>query len=270
MGETILKLSVIQPKVYRETHEERNLTRAADYVKQAAAKEANIIAFPECYPGPYSGPITFDPRESISKLAEDVGAYIGFGGPVKEKNKFYDSYFFASPTGEIIGEYRKTIISLCDEYLFGKKFTAGKTYDVIKTDLCNIGVSMCWEAFFPEPARVLALKGADLIVYPTGNLLYDYRENWKTVLWARAIENVVYVAQTQSVFKNEKGFSFIMSPERILGHNFKEGILSATLDLKLLNRLRKEKELPNQPVKRYKTMPGLLQFIDKCPASYKL
>jgi len=141
---------------------------------------------------------------------------------------------------------------------------------VMKTKLCNIGISMCWEAFFPEPARVLALKGADLIIYPTGNLLYDYRENWKTVLWARAIENVVYVAQTQSLFKNEKGFSWIMSPERILGHNFKEGILSATLDMKLLKKLRGEKEMPCQEFARYRTMPGLLQFIDRCPARYEL
>lgn len=261
---------MVQPKAYKGENERKNLERATIYLKKAAKEKADVVTFPECYPGPFLGPLDFDPKESMSKLAEEFGVYIGFGATVEKKGKFFDSYFLVSPVGKILGGYQKTIISPVDKDLFGRKFTRGKTYDVFKTKIGNIGFSMCWEAYFPEVARALALKGADLIFYPTGNPQYDFRETWKVMLWARSIENLVYVASSANIYNHGKGFAYIMSPDGVVLESFKEGVFIADLDIGKLKKLRSEIEELGHPNSYYKTMPGLLQFVDQLPASYKV
>ena len=103
---------------------------------------------------------------------------------------------------------------------------------------------ICWEACFPELTRLLALKGAGLVLYPTGNVqsdeVYDYRSTWRHLLWARAIENFLYVGCSQNVFGDEPGFSYVFSPEEKLGENLSEGILTAELDMDRIRRLRRD------------------------------
>jgi len=263
-----MRLSIVQPRAYKGENERKNLEMAASYVEKAAKEKAEVVTFPECYPGPFLGPLNFDPKEGMSKLAEEFGVYIGFGAAVEVKGKFFDSYFLVSPEGKVLGDYQKTIISSVDKDLFGKEFTRGRKYDVFKTKVGNIGFSMCWEAYFPEIARALALRGADLIFYPTGNPQYDFRETWKIMLWARSIENLAYVASSANIYKDERGFAYIMSPERIILENFKVGVFTADLDVNKLKKLRSEIEELGHPNSYYKTMPGLLQFSKLWPASY--
>jgi len=90
------------------------------------------------------------------------------------------------------------------------------------------------------------------------------------MLWSRAIENIVYVASSANIYQGTRGFAYIMSPEKILVENFREGVFTADLDIDKLNKLRKEIEELGHPNEYYKTMPGLLQFMNQCPGSYDL
>lgn len=258
-----VRLAAIQPKSYRGGEEKKNIEKAIKYAEEAVKRGAQLISFPECYPGPYSGPIDFSSVEPMTKTAEDLGVYIAFGGACLVKNKIYDTTTLASPKGEVIGDYSKMAIAPVDNYLSGgKDFTPGKKLEVYNTDIGKIGISICWEAWFPEFSRILALKGADIILYPTGNVLYGYRKPWKVVLWTRAVENIVYVACSQNLFGSEEGFSHIIGPEGAIGENLKEGILLADLDLDRLVKIRKESIIPRKAKETYKTIPGLLKYVE--------
>jgi len=258
-----IRLAAVQPKAYRFGEEKKNLEKAVKYAEQAAKKGAQLISFPECYPGPYSGPTDFSPVEAMTKAAEDLGVYILFGWANLVKNKIYDTMALASPKGEVIGDYSKIAIAPVDNYLSGgKDFTPGDKVEVYNTDIGKIGISICWEVWFPEFSRILALKGADIILFPTGNVLYGYRRPWKSVLWTRAVENLVYVACSQNLFGNEEGFSHIIGPEEIMLENLKEGSLLADFDLDRLVKLRKNTIIPGKMKETYQTIPGLLQFVE--------
>lgn len=252
----------MQPKSYKGIEERKNLNKAVEFIKKASKKEAQIISFSECYPGSYSGPMDFSPVKVLAKLAEDVGSYVLFGSLVSENGKIYDRYFLASPTGEIVGKYDKVIISPGDKFLSGgKEYSSGEGFKVFKTDLCNIGILICFEVWFPEPSRIVAQKGADVIFFPIGNVLYDFRPAWKTLLWARAIENLVYIPCSQNIYGDEGGFSFIISPEKILAENSNEGILVADIDLGRLHKLRSETVRIGLPKGTY-IVPGLLKYVN--------
>jgi predicted amidohydrolase len=264
-----VKIALVQPKAYRFGEEKKNLPLAIKYVEAAAKKGAQIICFPECYPGPYSGPINFSPIEDMLRTAQNLGVYILFGAVTKEDNKIYDKTMVASPDGTMVGERAKIVSGPADKYLSGGKvFTSGSEIDVTDTKLGKIGILICREVWYPELARILALKGADIIFVPLGNI--RYRETLKNILWSRAIENTVYVACTQNLFLNEQGFSYIMSPEEIIGENLVEGILVKELDLERLRLLKESEdegltedaptELWLNKKRSYRVIPGLLRY----------
>jgi predicted amidohydrolase len=110
--------------------------------------------------------------------------------------------------GEVLGTYRKAHIPQ-DPYFYEKDyFEAGDTdYQVFDTEFARIGVLICYDQWFPEPARINTLKGAEIIFYPTAiGYVKDYtsedgdwHEAWKTVQRAHAIANGVHVAAVNRV-----------------------------------------------------------------------
>jgi len=258
------KIAIVQPRAYRFDEEKKNLDKAISYVREAAKREANFISFPECYPGPYSGPCDFTPVEAMCKEARNVGAYLLFGAAIEEKKgKIYNRYFTVSPKGEVIGEHDKLLIAGVDSLLAGgKNFEPGYRLNVVKTEFGTIGNLTCWEAWFPELARVLAYKGAEIFFFPTGNLQYDYRKNWKALLWSRAIENLAYSANTQNVWDDGRGFSNIFSPEDELGENYWEGTLYADVDLERIRTLRSTRIRTGLAKDAFRVIPGLLGYIN--------
>ena len=104
----------------------------------------------------------------FSALAGELGVVIPIPFFEKKENEYYNSCAMADADGKILGVYRKTHIPLSKCYEEKFYFSPGRdSYNVFDTKFGKIGLAICWDQWFPEVARSLALAGADLIVYPT-------------------------------------------------------------------------------------------------------
>lgn len=264
-----LRVAVVHP--VREKDED--IENALNYLDEAMAHKPKLVCFPEGYPGPwgekflsippfleikYSSLSEYAAVKAFKEEAKKHGVYIAFGLTEKDGENYYNSYLLMGTDGEIVGKHRKTtpaafeILGGCHTPLGGNKL------DVFKTEYGQVGVLICWEAMFPELSRILALKGAEIILYPTGGKLYELLETWKTIIWARAIENLTYCIFTVNLYGKEKGCAMVAGPEEIIAETYKEGVLVADLDMERLWWLRETDETMDFP-KKYKCIPGLLR-----------
>ena len=158
-----------------------NADRAERMVRNAAATGANVIVLPELFESRYFCQ-TMDPQffawaetveesfvvSRFSALAGELGVVIPIPFFEKKENEYYNSCAMADADGKILGVYRKTHIPLSKCYEEKFYFSPGRdSYNVFDTKFGKIGLAICWDQWFPEVARSLALAGADLIVYPT-------------------------------------------------------------------------------------------------------
>ena len=257
----LVRLAVIQPRVCHPD-ERANVSRAVAYARQAADQGAQIIMFPECYPGPYSGPADYDACQELAVVAAEYGIYLGYGfmqPSSSQSTTYYNVYRFLGPDGQVALTYRKLIPSTVDPELSGKTSVAGDELMLLDTGCCKVGVLICWEAWFPELTRTLALQGADLVLYPTGGMLYHLAPVWGNIIRARATENLIYTASCVNIFGVEDGFVHVCAPEGELKASVEEGVVVVDLDLARLRYLREQDESLMFP-KYYKTIPGLLRF----------
>ncbi len=188
---------------------------------EAAEKGAQIICLQELFRTRYfpqeenvnvEGLAETIPGEStrtFSKLAKKYSSVII--APIFEKNpngKFYNSAVIIGPDGKTVGVYRKVHVPY-DPYFYEKEyFSQGEEpYKIYNTPFAQIGVLICYDQWFPEPARINALQGAEIIFYPTA-IGYikdhtsedgDWHDAWRTVQRAHAIANGVHVAAVNRV-----------------------------------------------------------------------
>jgi predicted amidohydrolase len=121
---------------------------------------------------------------------------------------------------------------------------------------------MCSEIYSPELARILALQGAELILMPAGltSNSSSLVDTWRTLVWARAIENLAYTAVCSNVVKEgQGGFSMLCSPEEIVLESGAEGVQVATVDLARVRWLRREQDRLVPEPKPWRTKPGSLR-----------
>jgi agmatine deiminase len=236
------------------------MKKSMQKVEEAAAKSAQIVCLQELYRTRYfpqeqnrdaaelAETIPGESTEAFSKLAKKHGVVIIV--PLFEKGsdgKYYNSAVTIDANGEILGVYRK--IHVPNDPLFYEKayFAQGNSgYGVYKTKFGCIGVLICYDQWFPEPARVNVLKGADIIFYPTaiGTVRGytspdgDWHDAWKTVQRGHAIANGVYVAAVNRVGEEGQlefwGSSFVCdSFGKVLGEasRTKEEVLIVKVDL---------------------------------------
>jgi predicted amidohydrolase len=237
--------------------ERHNLTIATDYIAQAAAAGAQVVAFPETYPGPSTRTLAWDYDETVQCMqqsAREHHVYVLCGGSRRAGETAYNVCTLVGPQGDICGTHTK-VIPAC-----GEPIAPGASVAVIRTPLLTIGILICMEAWYPELARILAFQGADIIFYPTGGLIYDLRDTWRTILQARAAENTLYTAASTNIFGVEQGMGYIFSPERQEAELLDVGIAYATLDLARLRYLRSTDEQIIVP-KKYRVVPGLLRSL---------
>src|SRR5262249_61930147 len=94
---------------------------------------------------------------------------------------------------------------------------AGSDYPVFETAHGTVGLAMCSEVYIPEVTRALALRGAELIFMPAGKDKGRLWATWRTLLWARAIENLALVVSTQNLLTAaDRGLAIVAAPEAIL------------------------------------------------------
>jgi predicted amidohydrolase len=120
----------------------------------------------------------------------------------------------------------------------------GSEFPVFETVHGTVGLAMCSEVYMPEVSRALALRGAELIFMPAGKDKNRLWATWRTLIWARAIENLAIVVTTQNLFHHgERGLAMIAAPEEILFESTVAGlsIVDVSLDrVRLMRATRDE------------------------------
>jgi len=211
----------------------KNADRAERMVRNAAATGANVIVLPELFESRYfcqkMDPKFFEWAETVeeigvvlrfSELAGELGVVIPIPFFEKKGNEYYNSCAVADADGTIIDIYRKTHIPMGKCYEEKFYFTPSREgIKVFDTKFGKIGIAICWDQWFPEAIRSLALAGADLIVMPTaigsepefpnGESYY----HWTRVIQGHSAANGVPIAVANRIGKEKKiefyGGSFI-------------------------------------------------------------
>ncbi len=240
-----------------------NLTEAEKRIRYAASKGARVVALPEVFiwrgkqkeeraaAEPVPGPTS----EKLMELARELGIYL-LGGSILEEidggRKSYNTSILFGPQGNSLARYRKI-------HLFDVDLEAGITaresdsrefgadVTVADTELCPMGLSVCYDLRFPELYRTLAARGARIIFVPSAFTAYTGKAHWEPLLRARAIENQVYVVAPAQYGHNPKsyathGHSMIVDPwGKILAElSDGPGVVTAEVDLEYLAKVRAE------------------------------
>ena len=192
-----------------------NLNKIIASIRAAAERDARLVMFPECaltgyaYESlteaiPFAEPLKGSSAEAIAEVCRETNAYAVVGFIEADGDKYYNAAMLVGPDG-VVGGYRKVHLPFIgvDRFL-----TPGdRQFNVFDLPFGKVGLNICYDISFPEPARVLKLLGAELIALIT---------NWPTAAWrspefvanARAIENHVFYAATDRV-GSERGWDFI-------------------------------------------------------------
>ncbi|WP_227690218.1 N-carbamoylputrescine amidase [Psychrobacter cibarius] len=244
---------------------QQNIDTATELVTKAAKAGANIILLQELFETPYFCQVhDFDyfklatsvaDNAAIShfkKLAKELAVVLPISFYEKSGNTFFNSVTVIDADGEILGTYRKTHIPDGIPYAEKFYFTPGDTgFKVWQTKYAKIGVGICWDQWFPECARSMALMGAEILFYPTAigdepTLDIDSKGHWQRCMQGHAAANLMPVVAanrigTETIAQNGNdsvmafyGSSFITDGRGEIiqeASKDKEQILSTTFDL---------------------------------------
>lgn len=201
---------------------EKNIAHAEELVRQAAAKGAEIVLLPELFERPYfcqerryeyyEYAQTAEENPAVrhfSRVAAELGIVIPVSFYEKEVNNTYNSVAVLDADGKNLGVYRKTHIP--DDHYYQEKFyfTPGDTgFKVFDTRFGTIGVGICWDQWFPETARCMALEGAELLFYPTAIgsepiLACDSMPHWRRCMQGHAAMNLMPVIAANRIGREE-------------------------------------------------------------------
>lgn len=254
-----MKCNIICIQTHPELNKkEKNLSRMEELIYHAMKQhpDAQLIVFPElCVTGYQCNEYFNELAEVITpdapsvvkmaRLAKEYKIHIIYGIPERDAQNpsiLYNSQVFLDDEGNILGTYRKV-------HLFDQEknwLTPGTKFKVFDTKIGRIGLFICYDAFFPEAARCLAIQGVDLLVNSTNwEKPYDY--DMDMVMAARALENTVYLACCNRFGPDTTldffGHTRILNP---LGQVItavdgeKEGIIYASLDYDKEKKMKDE------------------------------
>lgn len=189
-----------------------NLATAERLVRQAAGQGAQIILLPELFERPYfcqerqydyynyaKSVEENDAVQHFIPIAKELQVVLPISFYEKDGNSLYNSIAVIDADGSVLGVYRKTHIP--DDHYYQEKFyfTPGNTgFKVWETRYAKIGIGICWDQWFPETARCLALNGAELLFYPTAIgsepiLDTDSQGHWQRTMQGHAAANITPV-----------------------------------------------------------------------------
>lgn len=209
-------IAAVQMQCGREVKE--NIEKADAMVQKAAQAGANVILLPELFERQYfcqerrydyysfAKPVMEnDAVRHFLVRAKELGVVIPVSFYEKDGCSLYNSVAMIDADGSILGVYRKTHIP--DDHYYQEKFyfTPGNTgFRVWDTRFGKVGVGICWDQWFPETARCLALKGAEMLLFPTaiGNELYlpfDSKDHWQRCMQGHAAANVMPVIASNRI-----------------------------------------------------------------------
>jgi N-carbamoylputrescine amidase len=261
---SLLRIGVVQCALGRATRSE-NVDEVARLIRLAAELGAQIILPPELFEGPYfcqqelpehfdlAYPMDAHPTvERMQALAAELGVVIPVSVFEQDKQSYYNTVAMVDADGSVLGTYRKSHIpdgpGYEEKFFFRPGNTGMKVWD---TRHGRVGVGICWDQWFPECARVMALAGAELLLYPTAigsepeEPELDSRDPWRRVMIGHAVANAMPVAAANRVGLEGQqrffGSSFICDQRGELHADMDRdqvGVAMATFDRDELRRYR--------------------------------
>ena len=254
----MIKVAGVQ--MFCSEEKERNVEKAVRLAQIAAEKGAQIICFQELFTTHWF-PKEMDRKHftlaenlkgpSLGRMREVARAHeIAMICPFFEEGEeggFYNTAVVFDAGGEILGRYRKIHVPQIPLWEEKYYFAPGNLgFPVFHTKFATVGIQVCWDNFFPEGSRILALKGAQIIFSPTAAAFASQRR-WEAVISGNAISNGVFVFRVNRVGSEEKqdfyGKSFCASPEGEMVDRptgMKEGIALVEIDIGDVERVRRE------------------------------
>jgi len=238
--------------------EAENIAAVSSLVEDAAGQGAKVILPPELFSGPYfckvedealfasARPVTEHPSVIAMKaLARQLKVAIPTSFFERDGHHYYNTLAMIDADGEIMGTYRKSHIpdgpGYEEKYYFRPGNDGFKVWDVFGT---RIGIGICWDQWYPECARVMALLGAELLFYPTAigsepyDAALDTSRMWRRAMAGHAVSNCMPVVAANRIGaegdQSFYGHSFITDEWGDLLTEFgagETGSLVATLDL---------------------------------------
>lgn len=242
-----------------------NIQAVSDHVAEAAEQGAKIILPPELFAGPYfcktedealfalaKPTLESASVQAMQKLAKQLDVAIPASFFERDGQHYYNSIAMIGPDGEVMGVYRKSHIpdgpGYEEKFYFRPGNSGFKVWDVFGT---TIGVGICWDQWYPETARAMALMGAEILFYPTaiGSEPYDAdldtSRMWRRAMQGHAVSNCMPVVASNRIGEEEEqafyGQSFISNEwgDLVLEYGAEEnGVLVATFDLEQARKHR--------------------------------
>ena len=238
--------------------EEPNIDAVSGLVAEAAEQGAQIILPPELFAGPYfcktedealfalAQPVGESrPVLAMQKLAKQYGVAIPASFFERDGPHHYNSLVMIGPDGEIMGVYRKSHIpdgpGYEEKFYFRPGNTGFKVWDIFGT---RIGVGICWDQWYPETARAMALMGAEILFYPTAigsepyDAEFDTSRMWRRAMQGHAVSNCMPIVASNRIGIEQGqafyGHSFIANQWGDLVRQYgsdETGVLVASFDL---------------------------------------
>ena len=249
-----------------------NIARTQDLIREAAALGAQVILPSELFQGPYfcvaqeeqwfetAHPWREHPCvTALAPLAGELGVVLPISIFEREGPHYFNSLVMADADGSLLGVYRKSHIPDGPGYMEKYYFRPGDTgFKVWDTRFGRLGVGICWDQWYPEAARAMALMGAEALLYPTAIGSEPHDETLDTALpWRRAMQGHAVSNVIPVVGANRTGFEpwagYPNGGQRFYGSSFisdhrgdlvaelgrdDEGVACAEFDLDFLARHR--------------------------------
>ncbi len=248
---------------------EANIAKAEGLVRQAAGAGANVVLIQELFETPYfpqdqrqdlfalAQPADGHPTlQRMSRLAAELGVVLPFSFFERSNAAYYNSLIVIDADGRQLDLYRKAHIPDGPGYQEKFYFNPGDTgFRVWDTAFGRVGCAVCWDQWFPEAARAMALQGADFLLYPTAigsepqDADLDSRHHWRRVMQGHAGANLMPLVASNRIGREAGdtteitfyGTSFIAGPQGEIvaeANDRDEAVITAMFDLEELRLQR--------------------------------
>lgn len=223
-----------------------NLAKIVDKAKKAKEKNADIIVFPELSLTGYdkslsslkdlAEPVPGPSTRKLQKLAREKTFAIVIGLVESDGERFFNTAVYIDKIR--IKKYRKTHVH------WTEPFSPGNLFPIIETSVGKVGILICYDLSFPESARVLALRGAQILICPS-SVPADFSKYAEKRAITRALDNQLYLLYCNTCGNDFSGNSLIINPkgEIIARGGKEEALIFASIDRQIIKRWRVEEKI---------------------------
>ncbi len=247
-----------------------NLDKLEYHLREAARRGARLVVLQELFEGPYfcidadsahnARARPFEGHATVarfSSLAKELGVVLPVSFFEEDGGRRFNSLAMIDADGKALGIYRKSHIPDAPGYSEKFYFTNGDTgFAVHDTAVGKVGAGICWDQWFPEAARCMVLKGAEILIYPTAigsepsDPAWDSRDHWQRVMQGHAGANItpVIAANRVGIETGKSGSVVFYGSSFIADHTgaklaeadrVSEGVITAALDMASIARQRR-------------------------------